>query len=277
MKNPLVFGVYARPKDSRTILWFLGAIPFLLFMIGYYIIALERHEVNPKEKLMPLPTQMIDKFSDLATEPSKRTGEILLVQDTVTSVKRIVVGMILSAVVGLTVGLSMGLFPGIGALLGPVITFTSNIVPTALLPLLLIILGVGDASKIGLIFLGTVFIITRTIYADTLVLRKQITKSLTLGASQLQIGYEIMLPQLMPRLIDALKLTLGAAWIFLVAAEAIAGTEGLGYRIFLVRRYMAMDLIIPYVLWITVLAIGMDTLLTYIRNKLYPWYKAEQG
>ena len=55
------------------------------------------------------------------------------------------------------------------------------------------------------------------------------------------------MPQVLPRLIDTVRLALGAAWLFLIAAEAIAATEGLGYRIFLVRRYLAMDVILPYV------------------------------
>ena len=66
-----------------------------------------------------------------------------------------------------------------------------------------------------------------------------------------------MLPQVWPRLIDSLRLTLGSAWLFLIAAEAIASTEGLGYRIFLVRRYLAMDVILPYVVWITLLAVAV--------------------
>ena len=67
------------------------------------------------------------------------------------------------------------------------------------------------------------------------------------------------MPQVMPRLIDTVRLALGGAWLFLIAAEAIASTEGLGYRIFLVRRYLAMDVILPYVAWITFLgfAIGL--------------------
>ncbi len=67
----------------------------------------------------------------------------------------------------------------------------------------------------------------------------------------------MVLPQIWPRLIDSLRLTLGSAWLFLIAAEAIASTEGLGYRIFLVRRYLAMDVILPYVVWITLLAVAI--------------------
>jgi NitT/TauT family transport system permease protein len=74
-----------------------------------------------------------------------------------------------------------------------------------------------------------------------------------------------------PRLIDALRLTLGPAWLFLIAAEAIASTEGLGYRIFLVRRYLAMDVILPYVAWITLLAFAMDWLLRLGRARWFPW------
>jgi NitT/TauT family transport system permease protein len=74
-------------------------------------------------------------------------------------------------------------------------------------------------------------------------------------------------------LVDSLRLTLGSAWLFLIAAEAIASTEGLGYRIFLVRRYLAMDVILPYVAWITLLAFSMDGLLRLLRAKAFAWAK----
>ena len=84
--------------------------------------------------------------------------------------------------------------------------------------------------------------------------REQLIKAQTLGASTWQIALRVVLPQILPRLIDSLRLQLGPAWLFLIAAEAIASDSGLGYRIFLVRRYLAMDVILPYVAWITLLA-----------------------
>lgn len=81
----------------------------------------------------------------------------------------------------------------------------------------------------------------------------------------------VILPQATPRLLEALRLQLGCAWLFLIAAEAIASTGGLGYRIFLVRRYMAMDVILPYVAWITLLAFASDQLLRQARRLLFPW------
>ena len=77
---------------------------------------------------------------------------------------------------------------------------------------------------------------------------------------------------MLPRLVDGVRLSLGAAWLFLIAAEAIASTDGLGYRIFLVRRYMAMDVILPYVAWITLLAFLLDLGLKEANRRLFPWY-----
>ena len=88
--------------------------------------------------------------------------------------------------------------------------------------------------------------------------QEQIIKAQTLGASTWQLVLRVVLPQVLPRLLDAVRLSLGSAWLFLIAAEAIASTEGLGYRIFLVRRYLAMDVILPYVVWITLLALVID-------------------
>ncbi|NPE61398.1 ABC transporter permease subunit, partial [Dickeya dadantii] len=87
-----------------------------------------------------------------------------------------------------------------------------------------------------------------------------------------QILWRVILPQLMPRLLDAVRLSLSSAWLFLIAAEAIAATEGLGYRIFLMRRYLAMDVILPYVAWITALAFLLDVLLRVISRRGWPWY-----
>jgi NitT/TauT family transport system permease protein len=75
----------------------------------------------------------------------------------------------------------------------------------------------------------------------------------------------------MPRLIQAVRLSLGPAWVFLISAEAVASDVGLGYRIFLVRRYLAMDTIIPYVAWIALLAIAMDVTLAFLSRRMFPW------
>jgi NitT/TauT family transport system permease protein len=85
----------------------------------------------------------------------------------------------------------------------------------------------------------------------------------------------VILPLALPRLFAAVRLSLGAAWLFLIAAEAIAAESGLGYRIFLVRRYLAMDVILPYVAWITLLAALTDLVMARVSRRLFRW--AELG
>ncbi|RZM08697.1 MAG: ABC transporter permease subunit, partial [Sphingomonas sp.] len=101
--------------------------------------------------------------------------------------------------------------------------------------------------------------------------REQLIKAQTLGANSLQVALRVALPQALPRLIAGLRLSLGPAWVYLISAEAIAADTGLGYRIFLVRRYLSMDIIIPYVAWIALLAILIDVALLQISRRGFAW------
>jgi NitT/TauT family transport system permease protein len=144
----------------------------------------------------------------------------------------------------------------------------------AILPVLFIVFGLGELSKVALITIGIAPFLIRDMQQRVLELpTEQIIKAQTLGASSWQLVLRVILPQVMPRLLDAVRLSLGAAWLFLIAAEAIAATEGLGYRIFLVRRYLSMDVILPYVVWITLLAFLTDYVLRLINYYGFPWYR----
>jgi NitT/TauT family transport system permease protein len=130
----------------------------------------------------------------------------------------------------------------------------------------------GDTAKVALIAIGITPFLIRDLSARTMELpQEQIVKAQTLGASSLAIVLSVALPQIMPRLISAVRLSLGPAWLFLIAAEAVASDSGLGYRIFLVRRFLAMDVILTYVAWITFLAFMFDWGLARLSRWLYPW------
>jgi NitT/TauT family transport system permease protein len=149
--------------------------------------------------------------------------------------------------------------------------------PLAVLPILFIVLGLEETSKIALIVIGVAPCVARDLALRVAELpREQIIKAQTLGASTWQLILRVVLPQLWPRLIDALRLSMGSAWLFLIAAEAIASTEGLGYRIFLVRRYLAMDVILPYVVWITLLAVLTDLALRTLRARAFRWAEPDR-
>jgi NitT/TauT family transport system permease protein len=218
---------------------------------------------------------MVAAVERMAFTPEPRSGNYVMLGDTLSSLRRLGLGMLLAAVAGAWVGLNIGLFPGMRATGNAFIVFLSMVPPLAVLPILFISLGVGELSKVALIFIGVFPVIARDLAGTVQRLpREQITKALTLGASQFDLVYRVVLPQLLPRLIEGVRLSLGAGWLFLIAAEAIASDDGLGYRIFLVRRYLAMDVIIPYVLWITALGFAFDWLLRLALRRLFPWHMA---
>ncbi len=254
----------------------LGLLPFALLLILYIAGSDARLAANPGDKLLPGMGQIGDAIGRMAFEPSKRSGEYLLWTDTASSLTRLGLGVLIAAVLGLLIGLFTGALPLVSAGLSPLLTVTSLIPPLALLPILFIVFGLGELSKVVLIAIGITPFIARDIQRRTLEIpAEQLVKAQTLGASTPQILVRVLLPQLMPKLIDAVRLSLGAGWLFLIAAEAIAATDGLGYRIFLVRRYLAMDVILPYVAWITLLAFLVDQLLAWINTRLYPWNNPE--
>jgi NitT/TauT family transport system permease protein len=231
---------------------------------------------NPGDKLLPAPATIASTLHAYAFEEDERSGLYLFWNDTAASLERLLIALGISAFAGLGLGLSIGVLPYLRATLAPFIAAVSLIPPLAVLPILFIIVGLGEFAKVTLIIIGVTPFIARDIALRVGELpSEQLIKAQTLGASTWQIVVRVVLPQLWPRLIDALRFSLGAAWLFLIAAEAIASTEGLGYRIFLVRRYLAMDVILPYVAWITLLAFGMDWLLRLLRTKVFAWANPE--
>jgi NitT/TauT family transport system permease protein len=150
--------------------------------------------------------------------------------------------------------------------------------PMAVLPVLFIVFGLGELSKVILIVLGvTPFLIRDMALAVAGIPKEQLIKAQSLGASTWQVALRVVLPQVMPRLIEAVRLSLGPAFLFLISAEAIAADVGLGYRIFLMRRYLAMDVILPYVAWITLLSCAIDYALVQLARRGFPWAYVEEA
>ena len=259
-------------RPSRAVSVMLGLAPLIMLLLLYMAGSEARLAENEADKLLPSFEQFGDAIKRMAFEPSKRTGEYLFWVDTQSSLIRLGLGVGVAALTGLIVGVLTGALPSVGSALNPLLTIASLIPPLAVLPILFIVLGLGELSKVVLIAIGVMPFIARDIQRRTQEIPpEQLIKAQTLGANTAQIILRVILPQIMPRLIDAVRLSLGAAWLFLIAAEAIASTDGLGYRIFLVRRYMAMDVILPYVAWITLLAFTFDWILARINYLCFPW------
>ena len=253
-----------------------AAAPFALALLIYALASSARLAENPRDKLLPSLSTVADAVERMAFAPDRRSGKYLFWNDTASSLRRLAVGVLVGAALGLGVGVLNGLLPWFGAFGSPWVRALSMVPPLAVLPVLFIAFGIGEFAKVMLIVLGTAPFLMRDIEQRVRELpREQLVKAQTLDASSWQIAIRVVLPQVLPRLIDGVRLSLGAAWLFLIAAEAIASTDGLGYRIFLVRRYLAMDVILPYVAWITLLAFLLDFGLKRANRLLFPWYGAD--
>jgi NitT/TauT family transport system permease protein len=250
----------------------LGALPILVLLLIYLFASEARHAANPADKVLPTFGAMAEAIHGFTTDRDPSSDRIVLVADTVASLYRLGLGLAIATGSALLLGLLLGVVPLARALLGPIIAVIAVIPPIAVLPILFIVLGLDEASKIALIAIGVAPLMTRDLAGFVAALpAEQIAKAQTLGANSWQLALRVALPQLMPRLIEALRLSLGPAWVFLIAAEAVASDVGLGYRIFLVRRYFAMDIILPYVAWISLLAIAADALLLFVSRRGFPW------
>lgn len=265
--------VTASPTRRGALL--LGAAPLLVLALGYIVAAAARHADNPADKILPLPGAMAAAMAGLLFQPDPLSGQYLFWADTLASLWRLGLGLGIATTSALLVGLALGALPPVRSALGPLVTALAVIPPVALLPVLFIAFGLGEAAKVALIVVGVAPFMIRDVAGHIGALpREQVVKALTLGANSWGVVLRVALPQALPRLFEALRLSLGPAWVFLISAEAIAADVGLGYRIFLVRRYLAMDVIIPYVAWIALLAVVMDLALSHSSRRLFGWAHA---
>jgi NitT/TauT family transport system permease protein len=263
------------PRAGRIL---LPMLPFVLMIAVYAVASAARLAVNADDKLLPGLPSFADALRRYAAEPDSRTGQYLLWSDTAVSLARLATGLAIATLLSALVGFSIGVLPYLRALLATFIAIVAMIPPLAILPILFIALGLGEPAKVALIVIGIAPYMIRDLALRVAELpSEQLIKAQTLGASTWQIAIRVVVPQMLPRLIDSVRLSLGSAWLYLIAAEAIAAESGLGYRIFLVRRYLAMDVILPYVAWITLLAFLLDLGLRHLQRLAFPWFAGGRG
>jgi NitT/TauT family transport system permease protein len=282
----MVFRIDARPNRGLT--WVLSWFLFAAGIALYFNASRARHMENPDDKVAPNITQLMEGFTDAALQPPgdaevssddanapiwKRVMNSMLWTDTVASAKRFAWAMLL-LIPAVVLGLHMGLFPVIGNFFLRFILFFDKIIALSVLPILFIAFGIDELSKIMLIVIG----VTPTIILDTFNLTKsvpneQLVKGFTLGAKDFGVAYRIVLRQIMPRVINSIRLNLKPIMLFLFAGEMIASQDGLAYRIALLRRNMGMNIIIPYVMWVALLLFLIDMSMKGLNRKLHPWFR----
>lgn len=263
---------------GRGLSLMLAALPFIALIVAYLIGSQTRLAINPADKVLPSLAQMGGAIYEYAFVADKRTGEYLLWSDTFISLWRLCSGLTISVLIAGSLGVLMGFIPWVRSMLSPFVSAFSLIPPITILPILFIVVGLDELSKVTLIVIGTLPVMMRAVaLAVEEIPSELIIKAQTLGASTWQMLNRIVLPLALPKLIVATRFALIPAWIFLISAEAIAATSGLGYRIFLVRRFLSMDVILPYVAWITLIAWLMDAAMASLQRRAFPWFLPEKS
>ena len=275
--------IQGRPRRlwTQSLSWVL----FLIGIFAYTQFSVIRHKENPEDRVIPSGAQLWQGIKASVLEPAEeddaldpsattfqRVTHSMIWKDTVSSSRRFFIAIAL-LIPAILIGLHMAVFPYAEALFLRFILFFDKIVALSLLPILFIVFGIDEWSKIMLMVIG----VGPTLMLDTYniaksVPREQVVKAFTLKSTNLDVAYRVILKQIMPQVINSVRLNLKPLALFLFAGEMIASTDGLAYRIAIMRRHMGMDIIIPYLLWVAVLLFGMDALLRVANRRLHPWF-----
>ena len=195
-----------------------------------------------------------------------------LFTDAWASIQRVLLGFGLAVLVSVPLGIIMGSLAAGRALFEPLIGLLRYLPASAFIPLLLIWLGIGEGSKVALLFIGTVFFNTlMTADAVRLVPGDLIEVSYTLGARRTEVLRKVIVPHALPGMIDAIRVNAAAAWNFVVVAELLAAEEGLGYRIIRSQRFLQTDRIFAILVVIGLIGLTIDIALRLLRDRIGKW------
>lgn len=213
----------------------------------------------------PTPPAVLSKAWNLL-------GNGTLEQDTLASLGRVLAGFFLGTVAAIVIGFLMGWYTVARGLLEPWIQFFRTIPPLAILPLVLVLMGIGESPKIFVIFLAAFLACVISTYQGVVsVDRTLINAARVLGAKDGRIFLRVVVPASTPFILVGMRVGLGSAWATLVAAELLAAQQGLGHRMQTAELYYDLPTIFVGILAIGILGLLMDRLLLLAEKKLTGW------
>lgn len=216
---------------------------------------------------LPSPPQVIDKYGDLLSGP-----KYLLIGDILASLRRVFIGFFLGAGLAIPLGFAMGWYRGVRAVIEPWTQFFRTIPPLAIIPLAIVLMGIGEVPKVFVITLASFLVaIIATFQGVVNVDRTLINAGRVLGADDWTIFRRIAVPASMPFIMVGLRQGLGSAWATLVAAELIAAQQGLGYRMQNAQIYYDIPTIFVGLITIGILGLIMDRALLWLDSRLTSW------
>jgi NitT/TauT family transport system permease protein len=260
-----MFEIGGSIRTSRFVL--LGVTTFVVLFVAWWAVT-AAGLVEPL--FLPGPDAVFTRLGDAL-------GSGQLWGDTRISAYRIIVGFVLATVLALPIGIGMGCYPAVSGLLEPLMDFVRYMPVVAFVPLSIVWIGTGDSQKFLIIFLGT-FFQQVLLFADNVkrVPLEYISIARTLGLRDARVLRRVVLPAAAPGLWDSMRITLGWAWTWLVLAELVAATSGLGYRITTSQRYFQTDTIIGYILVLGLLGLITDQTMRFVGRVMFRYLEVRK-
>jgi taurine transport system permease protein len=219
---------------------------------------------------LPAPQAVLAK---LALAAGQGFMDATLWQHLAASLSRIGLALLAAVAVGVPLGLAMGVSPVLRGLLDPLIEGYRPVPPLAYLPLIVIWCGIGELSKVLLIFLAMLApIVLSATHGVTRVSPSRLRAAQSLGASRRQLLWRVVLPTALPDILTGLRIGLGAGWSTLVAAELVAATRGLGFMVQSAAQFLVTDMVLAGIVVIGGIAFVLELGLRALQQRLCPWH-----
>ena len=222
-----------------------------------------------KPLFLPSPVAVLNKFIQVWNEGFTNTP---FLEHVGVSAARVFGAFLLACLIGIPLGIAMGMTPIARGIFAPPIEFYRPIPPLAYLPLMIIWFGIGETSKVLLIFLSVLAPVTlgaRSGVKSAAI--EQIHAAYSFGASRWQVMRHVIMPSALPEILTAMRIGIGFGWTTLVAAEMVAATEGLGYMVLSASQFLQTSTVIMGIIVIAIIAYSFDMLMRFIERKVVPW------
>ena len=247
-----------RPVPVRAALILAPWVLLLLLWYGVRASGL----VNPA--LVPAPHQVAAKFLELMQDR--------LPMDLWMSTQRVFIGVALGTLLAVPVGFCLGWYKGLRSFIDPVINFFRALPPIALIPLVIVYFGIGEAAKTVILFYASFFAGVIVMYEGIAQISPIFVRvARTLGANDFEIFAKVIVPLTVPHILTAIRVALGVAWATLVASELIAAQQGLGALIQNASAFFQLDIIYVGIICIGFIALAMDLVLRAVSRRLVAW------
>lgn len=223
--------------------------------------------VNPT--LLPPVTEVATTALELIAKGYRQTP---LWQHWLISTARASAAFVAAIVVGVPLGLAMGRNPYVNAALNPFVQFLRPLPKIALVPLVILWLGIGEGGKFFLIFIATVLsIIVSAAAAVQGVSEARIRAAQTLGASRRKQFTHVILPNALPEIMTGIRLSVGVGWTSLIAAEMVAADSGLGWMVINAGTYLRTDVVMLGILMLGLTGVLFDVVIVTLQRRFAPW------